>query len=99
MYFAIIFGLFHGSGTAIGMCCAGAVVLLLGAWFVEGDDAQARGLDKDVQRAIIQNFNLAMLLVTFTTYAATGLITRATLPLLALVIPAMLLAGLNLFFG
>ena len=34
-----------------------------------------RGLDKDVQRAIIQNFNLAMLLVTFVTYLATGLVT------------------------
>ena len=31
-----------------------------------------RRLDKDVQRAIIQNFNLAMLLVTFITYLATG---------------------------
>lgn len=61
-----------------------------------------RGLDKDVQRAIIQNFNLAMLLVTFATYAATGLITRATLPLLALVIPAMLvpsLLGARLYLG
>jgi uncharacterized membrane protein YfcA len=61
-----------------------------------------RGLDKDVQRAIIQNFNLAMLLVTFTTYAATGLITRATLPLLAMVIPAMLvpsLLGARLYLG
>ncbi|MGC4441768.1 hypothetical protein ABXW85_23185, partial [Streptococcus suis] len=61
-----------------------------------------RGLDKYVQRAIIQNFNLAMLLVTFTSYAATGLITRATLPLLALVIPAMLvpsLLGARLYAG
>ena len=61
-----------------------------------------RGLDKDVQRAIIQNFNLAMLLVTFATYAATGLISRATLPLLALVIPAMLvpsLLGARLYLG
>ena len=61
-----------------------------------------RGLDKDVQRAVIQNFNLAMLLVTFATYAATGLINRATLPLLALVIPAMLvpsLLGARLYLG
>ena len=61
-----------------------------------------RGLDKDVQRAIIQNFNLAMLLVTFATYAATGLISRAALPLLALVIPAMLvpsLLGARLYLG
>jgi uncharacterized membrane protein YfcA len=61
-----------------------------------------RGMDKDVQRAIIQNFNLAMLLVTFITYAITGLITRATLPLLALVIPAMLVPsvlGARLYLG
>ncbi len=61
-----------------------------------------RGLEKDAQRAIIQNFNLAMLLVTFATYAATGLITRSTLPLLAIVIPAMLvpsLLGARLYLG
>ena len=61
-----------------------------------------RAMDKDVQRAIIQNFNLAMLLVTFATYAATGLVTRTTLPLLALVIPAMLvpsLLGARLYLG
>ena len=43
-----------------------------------------------------------MLLVTFVTYAATGLISRATLPLLALVIPAMLvpsLLGARLYLG
>ena len=61
-----------------------------------------RGLDKDVQRAIIQNFNLAMLLVTFATYAATGLVTREALPLLAIVVPAMLvptLLGAKLYHG
>ena len=61
-----------------------------------------RGMDKDVQRAIIQNFNLAMLLVTFATYVATGLITRAALPLLAIVVPAMLipsLLGARLYLG
>ena len=61
-----------------------------------------RGLDKDVQRAIIQNFNLAMLLVTFATYLATGLVTREALPLLAIVVPAMLvptLLGAKLYHG
>ena len=61
-----------------------------------------RGLDKDVQRAIIQNFNLAMLLVTFITYLATGLVTREALPLLAIVVPAMLvpvLLGARLYHG
>ena len=60
------------------------------------------GLDKDVQRAIIQNFNLAMLLVTFVTYLATGLVTREALPLLAIVVPAMLvpvLLGARLYHG
>jgi uncharacterized membrane protein YfcA len=55
-----------------------------------------------VQRAIIQNFNLAMLLVTFATYAATGLVTREALPLLAIVVPAMLvptLLGAKLYHG
>ena len=61
-----------------------------------------RGMDKDVQRAIIQNFNLAMLLVTFGTYLATGLVTREALPLLAIVVPAMLvpsLLGARLYLG
>ena len=61
-----------------------------------------RGMDKDVQRAIVQNFNLAMLLVTFSTYLATGFITRAALPLLAIVVPAMLvpaLLGARLYHG
>ena len=61
-----------------------------------------RGFDKDAQRAIVQNFNLAMLLVTFATYLATGLITRDTWPLLAVVVPAMLvpsLLGARLYLG
>ncbi|RYF40616.1 MAG: sulfite exporter TauE/SafE family protein, partial [Comamonadaceae bacterium] len=61
-----------------------------------------RGYERDVQRAIIQNFNLAMLTVTFVTYIATGLISRDTLPMLALVIPAMLvpsLLGARLYIG
>jgi uncharacterized membrane protein YfcA len=59
-------------------------------------------MDKDVQRAIIQNFNLAMLIVTFITYLATGLVTREALPLVAIVIPAMLvptLLGAKLYHG
>ncbi|HKT51922.1 MAG TPA: hypothetical protein VJV96_16595 [Candidatus Angelobacter sp.] len=62
MYFAIIFGLFHGYGTAIGMCCAGALVLLLGAWFAEDDVAQARGLDKIVA---LKNLCFAVPLAVF----------------------------------
>ena len=53
-----------------------------------------RGFDKHVQRAVIQNFNLAMLAVTFVTYLATGIATPAMAPLFAIVAPAMLLPAL-----
>ena len=49
-----------------------------------------RGYDRHIQRAVIQNFNLAILGVTMVTYLATGLVTTSVLPLLALVLPAML---------
>lgn len=61
-----------------------------------------RGLEKDSQRAIIQNFNLAMLAVTFASYIATGIVTTATLPYFAIVAPAMLipsLLGARLYIG
>jgi uncharacterized protein len=61
-----------------------------------------RGMDKDAQRAIVQNFNLSMLLVTFGSYLATGIITTATLPYLAIVAPALLLPsllGARLYIG
>ena len=50
-----------------------------------------RGYERDTQRAIIQNFNLAMLAVTMTIYLGSGLVTRAALPMLAVVLPAMLI--------
>lgn len=61
-----------------------------------------RGFDKDAQRAIIQNFNLSMLLVTMGAYFATGLVTPDVLPLFAIVAPAMLvptLLGTRLYRG
>ena len=61
-----------------------------------------RGMDKDAQRAIVQNFNLSLLLVTFASYVATGIISRATLPYLAIVAPAILLPsllGARLYIG
>jgi len=61
-----------------------------------------RGMHKDAQRAIIQNFNLALLAVTFASYIATGVITRATLPYFAIVAPALLipsLLGARLYIG
>ncbi len=48
MHPAMIVAFFQGSGTAVGMCCTGAVVLLIGAWAAKDDVAQARGLDKIV---------------------------------------------------
>lgn len=54
----------------------------------------ARGYERHTQRAIIQNFNLAMLSVTMVTYIATGLVTTAVLPYFALILPAMLVPTL-----
>ena len=53
-----------------------------------------RGFAKDEQRAVIQNFNLAMLAVTFAAYIANGVATRQMLPLFAIVAPAMLIPSL-----
>ncbi len=58
-----------------------------------------RGLPKDEQRSVIQNFNLATLAVTMAAYIASGAVTRAMWPLLplvalALVVPSLLGARL-----
>lgn len=53
-----------------------------------------RGFERDNQRAIIQNFNLAMLGVTLLSYGASGMVTRPMWPLMALVAPALLLPAL-----
>jgi uncharacterized membrane protein YfcA len=61
-----------------------------------------RRLDKDEQRTVIQNFNLTMQAVTFATYVGSGIITRKTLPMFAVVAPAMLiptLLGTRLYLG
>ncbi|MRI52711.1 sulfite exporter TauE/SafE family protein [Methylobacterium sp. DB1607] len=61
-----------------------------------------RGYERDVQRAVIQNFNLSMLTVTLVVYVASGLITRNTLPMIGLVLPAMLvpaLIGARIYVG
>ncbi|HVK31980.1 MAG TPA: sulfite exporter TauE/SafE family protein [Burkholderiaceae bacterium] len=54
-----------------------------------------RGFDKDGQRTVIQNFNLATLAVTMAAYVATGAVTQPMWPLLpwvaaAVVLPAWL---------
>ncbi len=64
--------------------------------------ATLRGLGKDEQRAVIQNFNLSMLLVTMGVYLGTGVVTRQMLPYFAIVAPAMLiptLLGARLYIG
>jgi uncharacterized membrane protein YfcA len=61
-----------------------------------------RGWPKDELRALVQNFNLGIQLVTLVAYLARGLITRATLPSLALLIPVVLLSswlGTRLYLG
>jgi uncharacterized membrane protein YfcA len=61
-----------------------------------------RGMAKDQQRAVIQNFNLGMLGVTLAGYVGTGVIDRQTLPMLGIVLPAMLLPtllGTRLYIG
>ena len=61
-----------------------------------------RGLEKDVQRSLIQNFNLATLAVTMTAYVATGAVQPSMLPGFGLVAAALLvpaLLGARLYVG
>lgn len=61
-----------------------------------------RGYDRDAQRAIIQNFNLAMLSVTVATYLITGVVTASMMPMLAIVLPSMLIPaflGTRVYLG
>ena len=61
-----------------------------------------RGYERDVQRSVVQNFNLSMLLVTMGTYVGTGIVTREMLPMFAIVAPAMLiptLLGTRVYIG
>ena len=61
-----------------------------------------RGYAKDVQRSVIQNFNLSMLAVAFTLQVGTGHVGVAMLPLLAIVAVCVLvpvLLGARLYIG
>lgn len=61
-----------------------------------------RGLDRDEQRAVIQNFNLAMLAVTTAAYLQRGLITADHLPqigLVALSLTLPALVGMRVYLG
>jgi len=61
-----------------------------------------RGFPRDAQRAVIQNFNLAMLSVAFGIHVATGSVKASMLPLLGVVALAVLvpvLLGARLYIG
>lgn len=61
-----------------------------------------RDMDKDAQRSVIQTFNLTTLAVIMAMYVASGQVTRPMLPMLAIVVPAMLvpsLIGARLYVG
>lgn len=61
-----------------------------------------RGFDKEAQRAVIQNFNLSMLAVTFAAYLASGMVTVRMLPMFAIVATAVLvpvLIGARVYLG
>ncbi len=61
-----------------------------------------RGMQKDMQRAVVQNFNLSMLSVAFALQVGTGIVTRDMVPLLAMVAVCVLvpvLLGARLYKG
>lgn len=61
-----------------------------------------RGHERDRQRAVIQNFNLALLGVTMLTYSATGIVTAAHLPAIGVVAAALLVPawiGMRVYIG
>jgi uncharacterized membrane protein YfcA len=61
-----------------------------------------RGLPKDASRAVVQNFNLAMLTVSFALHVAAGNVGLRMLPLLGMVAVAVLLPvllGARLYVG
>ena len=61
-----------------------------------------RGMEKDRQRSVIQNFNLTTLAFTQAAYVLTGMVTKEMLPVFAIVAPAMLVPawlGTRLYLG
>jgi len=61
-----------------------------------------RRYERDMQRSIIQNFNLSMLAVTMAAYLVSGTVTPDMLPMFAVVAPAMLIPavlGGRLYLG
>jgi uncharacterized membrane protein YfcA len=53
-----------------------------------------RGFDKELQRTVVQNFNLAALAATFGVYVASGAVTRHMLPQMVAVVPALIIPSL-----
>ncbi len=53
-----------------------------------------RGFDKELQRAVIQNFNLAALAATFAAFLLSGQVTRDMLAPMAVVLPALIVPSL-----
>ena len=53
-----------------------------------------RGFDKELQRTVLQNFNLATLAVTFAAYVASGAVTADLLLPMAVVVPALIVPSL-----
>ena len=98
MFFAARMRRIHGGGRAGDALAGAAGGIMAGiggfAGVVPTLWCTLRGFEKDMQRAVIQNFNLAMLAVTFATYIATGTATEAMLPLFAVVAPAMVIPAL-----
>jgi uncharacterized membrane protein YfcA len=89
--------LHHGGRIADGMAgaCGGVLGALGGATgAVPTLWCTLRGYDKDMQRALIQNFNLATLAVTLAGYVASGMITRELWPRMAIVAPALVIPAL-----
>lgn len=61
-----------------------------------------RGYARDEQRAVVQNFNMTLLGVTLCSYLATGLVQRAMLPLIGVVVVALVvpaLVGMRVYVG
>jgi uncharacterized membrane protein YfcA len=59
-----------------------------------------RGWDRDSQRAVFQSFNLVMQILTLMTYAVSGTLTRAMIPIFVVMVPASIvptLAGVRLY--
>ena len=86
-------------GGRVGDAMAGAVGGLMGGiggfpGVVPTLWCTLRGFDKDLQRTVVQNFNLAALAATMAVYVASGAVTREMLPLFAVVVPALIVPSL-----